>query len=371
MDRATDAAASDQPARAPAMGPPYSLADLPTNLFAIVMATGIVSISANGESWRPVALALFWLNAALYFLLGCLVALRCIRFPDRVLADYASHAKAPGYFTLVAGSCALGKQCILVAAWPPGGMALWVLAFALWCLFNYTLLPGLMSVEHKPRIEQAISGTWLLAVVGTQSVSILATMSVPSLASSLHAPALLIALGFWLVGSMLYIWLISLIFYRLMFLPLSPAELTPPYWVNMGAMAISTLGGLWLIHSADRLPLLADLLPFLKGMTLLFWCTAAWWIPLLAALGVWRHIWRHVPFTYDHGYWAAVFPLGMFAVATQRLSNELQLPFLRPVGTAFAALSLAAWAVTFVGFLLAILRSPGWRFGAASGHRIG
>ena len=42
---------------------------------------------------------------------------------------------------------------------------------------------------------------------------------------------------------MLYIWLIALIFYRIMFLPLTPADLTPPYWINMGAMAISTLGG--------------------------------------------------------------------------------------------------------------------------------
>jgi tellurite resistance protein TehA-like permease len=371
MDRATDAAASDRPAPPLVPRAAYSIAELPPNLLAIVMATGIVSIATNGESWRPLALALFWLNVGLYFLLGWLVALRCVRFPERVLADYASHAKAPGYFTLVAGSCTLGKQCILVAGWPPGAIALWLLAFALWCLFTYTLLPVLMSVEHKPRIEQTISGTWLLIVVGTQSVSILAALAAPSLASSLHAPALFLALGFWLVGSMLYIWLISLIFYRLMFLPLSPAELTPPFWVNMGAMAISTLGGLWLIHSAGRLPLLAELLPFLKGMTLLFWSTAAWWIPLLLALGVWRHVRRRVPLTYDHGYWAAVFPLGMFAVATQRLSNELQLPFLRPVGTAFAVLSLAAWGVTFVGFLLAVFRSPGWRSGAAASHRIG
>jgi len=370
MDRAIDAAPTDRTARRvrpAAKGPAYSLAELPPNLFAIVMATGIVSIAASGESWRSVALALFWLNVALYFLLGSRVALRCVRFPDRVLADYASHAKAPGYFTLVAGSCALGKQCVLVAAWPPGGMALWVLAFALWCLFTYTLLPVLMSVERKPPLEQAISGTWLLAVVATQSVSILAVMAAPSLAARWQAPALFLALGFWLVGSMLYIWLISLIFYRLMFLPLSPAELTPPYWVNMGAMAISTLGGLWLIHSASRLPLLAELLPFLKGMTLLFWSTATWWIPLLLALGVWRHVRRRVPLVYDHGYWAAVFPLGMYAVATQRLSTELDLPILRPVGTAFAVLALAAWGVTFIGFLLAVFRSPGWRFGTAGG----
>ena len=56
-------------------------------------------------------------------------------------------------------------------------------------------------------------------------------------------------------------------------------------WINMGAMAIATLAGVSLVHEANRLPLLTELLPFLKGVTLLFWTTATWWIPLLLALG--------------------------------------------------------------------------------------
>ncbi|MEO5741110.1 MAG: hypothetical protein ABIS29_10995, partial [Vicinamibacterales bacterium] len=77
-------------------------------------------------------------------------------------------------------------------------------------------------------------------------------------------------LTMWLGGGMLYIWIISLIFYRYMFFPLDPAHLTPPYWINMGAMAISTLAGAGLVANSGRSPLLRDLLPFLKGFTLLF-----------------------------------------------------------------------------------------------------
>ena len=77
--------------------------------------------------------------------------------------------------------------------------------------------------------------------------------------------------------------------------------------------AISTLAGVLLVRNADRMPLLLELLPFLKGMTLLFWATATWWIPLLLALGVWRHLVKRVPLTYDHSFWAVVFPLGMSA----------------------------------------------------------
>ena len=54
---------------------------------------------------------------------------------------------------------------------------------------------------------------------------------------------LLFCLAMWLGGGMLYIWIISLIFYRYTFFVMSPSDLAPPYWINMGAAAISTLAG--------------------------------------------------------------------------------------------------------------------------------
>ena len=66
---------------------------------------------------------------------------------------------------------------------------------------------------------------------------------------------------------------------------MSPADLAPPYWINMGAMAISTLAGVSLIGSADGSEILSPLLPILKGFTLFCWATATWWIPMLIILG--------------------------------------------------------------------------------------
>ena len=42
-------------------------------------------------------------------------------------------------------------------------------------------------------------------------------------------------------------------------------------------------------------------------------------IPVLLALGAWRHLLERVPLTYEHGYWAVVFPLSMYTVCTQNL----------------------------------------------------
>ncbi len=69
---------------------------------------------------------------------------------------------------------------------------------------------------------------------------------------------------------MFYIRIISLIFYRYSFFAFSPRDLTPPYRINMGAMAISTLAGARLTENASDAPFLASLLPFLKGFTVFY-----------------------------------------------------------------------------------------------------
>lgn len=367
MDQRIEAAADDRPAP-PHKPDLFALANLPPNIFSIVMATGIVSLAALGSGWRLLAWALFGLNALAYvILLGCL-ALRWLRHRAPLAADYGDHARAPGFFTIVAGTCLIGSQCALIANWMPGACVFWVGGLVAWCLLTYTILPILISATQKPPPGEAISGTWLLAVVGTEAVSVLGSVIGDAVPSHLTVPLAFLSLCFWLVGKMLYLWLISQIFYRIVFLPLSPTELAPPYWINMGAMAISTLAGLWLVRTSERLPLLGELLPFLKGMTLLFWATATWWIPLLLALGAWRHIQRQIPIVYEHSYWAVVFPLGMYAVCTQRLVTTSNLPFLQPIAVAFVYLSLAAWAATLLGMAISFAtRQPHQRLAKQAG----
>src|SRR3546814_14641863 len=103
--------------------------------------------------------------------------------------------------------------------------------------------------------------------------------------------------------------MMSLIFYRYTFFEFSPADLSPPYWINMGAMAISALAGSLLIINAPDAPFLGSMLPFIKGFPVFFWATGTWWIPLLLVLASWRHAVRRFPFRIDPLHWGAVFPL--------------------------------------------------------------
>jgi tellurite resistance protein TehA-like permease len=82
---------------------------------------------------------------------------------------------------------------------------------------------------------------------------------------------------------------------------------------------------------------------------------------MLVVLAVWRYVLRRFPLRYDPLYWGAVFPLGMYTVATWQMARALDLPFLDPVPHVFVYLALLAWTAAFaglVGTLWTGLRQP-------------
>ncbi len=321
---------------------------LAPSYFAMVMATGIVSIAANLLQMRWIALGLFYFNIVAYAILWILTLIRLIQFPKRMLNDLVTHSTGPGYFTLVAGTCVLGSDFVVLLHNFTVGIALWALGGLLWIFIMYAFFTAVVIRSEKPTIEQGINGAWLIAAVATQSISILGTLIAAQL-PAYQQIILFIALIFYLLGCMLYLNIITLIFYRFTFFVLKPETLTPPYWINMGAVAITTLAGSTLMLNSNQWDFLTDLLPYLKGFTLFFWATGSWWIPLLLILGFWRHIRKQFPLEYNPLYWGMVFPLGMYTASTFQLAKAIKLDFLLVIPQYFIYLAFVAWLLTAYG----------------------
>ena len=318
--------------------------------FAMVMATGIVAIACHLTGFGQLAIGLSWLNVIFFIALWVLTLARVFLFPRDFFRDLIDHKRGPGFFTIVAGTSVLGRQLIIIFGHYTVATVLWLVALPLWAGFTYAIFTGFTVKEDKPSLAEGIHGGWLIAVVATQAVSSLGTLLAHQFPSH-EAQVLFFSLCMWLCGGMLYIWVISLIFYRYTFFRFLPSDLMPPYWINMGAMAISTLAGANLILNAQRAEFLVALLPFLKGFSVFFWATATWWIPMLFTLAVWRHVYKRFRLAYDPLYWGAVFPLGMYTVSTHQLAQALDVPFLLWIPRYFVYIALAAWIATFGGLL--------------------
>ncbi len=322
--------------------------------FALVMATGIISNALFLEGYRAWSDALFAVNLVAY---PCLVVLTCLRvalFSRTLWADLINPRLIFSFFTLVAGTDVLGIG-VNLRGYVTAPLVMWIFALVVWFILIYFSFAVLvfLNTAHDANV---VHGGWLIAIVGTESLVILGTIIGPGLGNLSSAVFVLIHM-LWGIGLALYGIFITLFAYRIFFFDVEPEDITPLLWVVMGAAAIATNAGSTLILTDSGIPFLHSMRPFIDGVTLVMWAWATWWIPLLLLFGVWKHGVRRVPLTYTPMFWSLVFPLGMYALASLRLSLAADFSPLRTISQAMVWVALAAWAATGVAFVIAASRS--------------
>ena len=322
------------------------IAALYPGAFAMVMATGIISNALYLENWRGISDALFAINAVAYPVLLLATLIRAVRFGPALWADLINPRLVFSFFTIVAGTDVFGigvnlRGCAGLA------LALWLFALVLWFGLIY-LSFGVLTFLNTAHGANVVHGGWLIAIVGTESLVILGTLVAPPLGELGTAIFVLIHM-LWGVGLGLYGIFIALFAHRIFFLDFEPDDITPLLWVVMGAAAISANAGSTLILTNSGLAFLHSMRPFIDGVTLIAWAWGTWWIPLLLLFGVWKHGVCRVPITYTPMLWSLVFPLGMYALASLRLSLATDFPPLRSISLTMVWVALAAWAATALG----------------------
>lgn len=284
-------------------------------VFAAVMATGIVSISALDHgygviSWPLAVLAALGLPVLIY-----LAATRWRSFDLRRIDTIV------GLFTYVAACAVVAAR---FAEYRPALSILGAMALAGWMSLIPTLLLRMRQLGPTGLRDRA-RGTWELASVGTSGVSMI----------FMAEGIMFWAFTFWVVALGLYCLMTALIAWRALGDREVRRNVPADHWILMGGAAIATLAG---VHIFVELPP-GSIAEAVRVVTVVTFIVATVQIVPLA-LTSWRQILD----------WPAVFPLGMYSVAVYGLAFETGWHVLSVVSLVFFWIAFAAW-LAVVGVL--------------------
>jgi tellurite resistance protein TehA-like permease len=337
----------------------HAVETLTPGYFALVMASGILSVGLSLEGHHTLSSAFLAVCATAFVVLLGLNAWRLVSFRHATTEDFVDPRRGFGFFTFVAGTNVLGVRLGLDGHYGVTGVLL-ALAGPAWLVLGYVVpWTAVLGRQERPVVATA-NGTWFIWAVGTQSVAVAAATLEPQVGQGRSALAFLAVLA-WSVGVFLYAATGVLVTLRLMLYDFGPEELDPPYWVAMGALAITVLAGARIVEMADA-PMVDATRGLIAGFSVVCWAFATWLFPVLVAAGWWRHVTRRIPLRYDPTLWSMVFPLGMYAAGGIYLGDADSLPLVSDIAGVELWVAFGAGVVVFAAMVAhvttTVLRPP-------------
>ncbi|MCF2573380.1 tellurite resistance/C4-dicarboxylate transporter family protein [Brevibacterium sp. UCMA 11754] len=338
--------------------------------FASVMATGIMSVGAHLKGLTALSTALFWLAVILYGFFLTLVIWRACSHSDELRADLHDPSKAFGFFTFVAATN------VLATALEGQGhfrfaLAIFGLGLIAWLILGY-LIPfsAVLSSSASPILLQ-VNGTWFVCVVAAQSVAVAASGLMAHLPNqdtasgvSFGSALAVIAVIAWSVGIGLYLVCAVFVGTRALLQRIGPEGLDAPYWVMMGALAISVVAGSKILEGGTS-PIFAATTVIIAGASAILWAISTWLIPALVIAGLWRHFRHRIPLGYSAGLWSMVFPMGMYSVASTNVGKVDDVPVISWIGAQWYWIALTVWALVFAAMVWSFIKSMSARAGVS------
>jgi C4-dicarboxylate transporter/malic acid transport protein len=352
--------------------------------YGAVMGTAIVGVAASmnpggAPSLVSAARTFGQVMAIAAAVLATLLALgylgRFIWHPRAALADLrdpavgALYSTVPGgILVLAAAAAAIGPTWFsptvvrdLVVSFDWAGVPL---AFLMSAIFAYVLFahPGLGGEE--------VNGSWFIPPVANIVVPLVLAPLVPAATPAVARDLLVASYGFWGMGFLLYLFVMSMFHHRLVMYPLPHAGLAPSIWIGLGPIGVGAIGLVKLSAVATKAfgPAAPVLGLVSKLAATAIWGFGAWWLVAAVILLV-RYL-AHGHFPYSVGWWAFTFPLGAYTVATVTLAKAWGLDWLNWAGAGlFVALGLF-WVVVAAGSTWALRSGAAWKASSPTpGHR--
>ncbi len=288
--------------------------------FAMIMGLGAFANASYMIGAKVVGISVFWVNIVMFFLLSVPFIIRFVVYFEDVKRDIFSPYTIAFYPTFAVGMLVLAGGAMLMK--PFSGYiefaflmyivgSLLVLAFA-------SIIGYAMFVSDGVDLKHA-NYSWLIPPVAAVVVPMVGSSLVPYAGSYAKLLALINVMYF-SIGFFLYIFVGSIIFHRMVTHSLPSSSVAPTIWISLGPIGVSAIDMLGFTKALYPLGITIGMAPALMIWGFGIWCYV---VSVLITI----HYWKNTGIPYGLGWWAYIFPLGAYTIATIYLAKVMSCPF--------------------------------------------
>ncbi|MEY2699571.1 MAG: hypothetical protein RIQ52_326 [Pseudomonadota bacterium] len=329
------------------------------NWFAATMGTGVLALALAqlplAIPWFRTAGEFLWfLDIALFVCFSLLYLARWIFFFDGARKIFG-HSVVSMFFGCIPMGLATIINGLLVFGLPRWGDEALDLALDLWYMDALMALacgitiPFMMFTRQQHSIDN-MTAVWLLPVVAAEVASVSGGLIVSHVADpGLQLLILVACYALWACSVPLAMNILAILLLRMAVHKLPPANMAASSWLSLGPIGTGALGLLVLGEATPAILSVNHLSVYAQGIDgftliggIMLWGYGLWWLGM-ALLITLRYLRDGMPF--NLGWWGYTFPLGVYALATLRLSTILPVKILSGMGLCLIAAQAVLWVL--------------------------
>lgn len=333
-----------------------------TRWFTAVMATVMVAFISQLYGFEAITPYFFITGLVIFFSVIVFKTAGIILFFRNSLNELLNPEKNLYLFTIVAAINLVGVCVAKLFHLHATACIFWYIAISFWLaisLSSFSVLFLYRKFEDR-KIEDILHGGWFFVTVGTQSTAFLGIVVAEHAVQHILFIQLF-SFALWSIGAILYLTFMVFIFLRLIFYQFSRNAVVTPYWINIGAAALTALTSAILYrHISVTGGPFTDFLSFLKGITLFFWSIGLWWLPFLVILAIRKQAYSNDGLMFTVGYWEVVFSLGLYSYSTIHMIGLFQGQYLAIASLCFSLACIILWCFSSIFSLVHLVQSSIW-----------
>lgn len=335
--------------------------------FAVIMGTGglgniLYLWHADFPAGYYPGIFLAVIADLLYFLVLVPWLIRWVKYYEYVRRDLHHPVTVNFFVTMPVATTIVGTNIFIV--WSQYLSSSLVFVF---CLFAYLIaIAGvscftfyttfrMMRLEISPKPEM-VNFSWIMAPIANMAVLLIGN-PVLAMAITYRPPwaitVLITNLALLGIGFFLFIFISAIIFVRLAQYPLPPAEMTPSFGIFLSAVGLAVSAVIDTAKNAKTMGLLGSTdFSFLAAAAM--WGFGIWIVGIILLISL--HQVRHGGIPFSLGWWAFIFPLAAYTLASQKISAYFTCFLTKGYTVFLTVLLIVLWIYTFSNTLINVFR---------------